>query len=127
MTHPLGSIKHLATDTLKTGITLPARVAARAYGVAKGAASVGVRAVSEKRHDTTSPWEETTVTDPTGDATAVNVVEELGLDPAPVDLPETPQPITSIDAQADPESVEVTPADVAERLSGPESRSSSAT
>lgn len=122
MTHPLGSIKDLATDTLKTGITLPARVAARAYGVAKGAASVGVRAASERRHDATAPWEEATTADPTEDVKPVNVVEELGLDPAPVDVPAEPQPITSIDAQADPESVDVTPADVAERLSGPDAR-----
>jgi len=40
----------------------------------------------------------------------VNVVEELGLDPAPVDEPE---PDNSIDAAADPDSVDATPADIA--------------
>ena len=112
MTHPLGSIKDQATDTLKTGIKLPVRVAARAYGVAKGAASVGVRVAREARQAPPSPWEEATATDPT----PVNVVEELGLDPAPVDTSHAPKPITSIDAQADPEHVEATPADVAARL-----------
>ena len=116
MTNPLGSIKDLAADTVKTGISVPTRVAARAYGVAKGAASVGVRAVTEARQGPVSPWQEATSADPT----PVNVVEELGLDPAPVDTSHAPQPLTSIDAQADPEGVEVTPADVAERLSRPE-------
>lgn len=113
MTHPLGSIKAHATDTLKTGITLPVRVAARAYGVAKGTASVGVGVVRTARQATPSPWDQATATEPT----PVNVVEELGLDPAPVDTPPAAEPITSIDAQADPEQVAVTPADVAERLS----------
>ena len=113
MTNPLGSIKGHATDTLKTGITLPVRVAARAYGVAKGAASAGGRVVREARQAPTSPWEEATTTDPT----PVNVVEELGLDPAPVDTPPAPAPLTSIDAQADADHVAATPADVAERLS----------
>ena len=115
MTHPLGSIKDLATDTLRTGVTLPARVAARAYGVAKGAASIGVRAVTEQRQQQpTSTWRDATSEPPT----PVNVVEELGLDPAPVDdTADADEPITSIDAQADPEHVEATPADVAERLS----------
>ncbi len=56
------------------------------------------------------------------DPTPVNVVEELGLDPAPVDTPASARPITSIDAQADPEHVEATPADVAERISRPDGR-----
>lgn len=43
----------------------------------------------------------------------VNVVKELGLDPAPA--PDTqPEPTTSIDAAADPDSVDATPADVAD-------------
>ena len=54
----------------------------------------------------------------------VNVVEELDLDPAPVDEVVTgePAPVTGIDAQADPDAVDVTPADLAEQLergSGP--------
>lgn len=50
----------------------------------------------------------------------VNVVEELDLDPAPVDesamVTEEPPPVTDIDAQADRDAVDVTPADVAEQL-----------
>ncbi len=108
MTHAIGSIKHLTTDTMTLGVSL----AARAYGVAKGTASVGVRAVREARQSPPSPWHEATRTEPT----PVNVVEELGLDPAPVDTPAAPTPITSIDAQADPDQVDATPADVAERI-----------
>ncbi len=52
----------------------------------------------------------------------VNVTEELGLDPSPVAKAKRPRqqaekPVTSIDAEADPTEVEVTPADVAEALS----------
>lgn len=55
----------------------------------------------------------------------VNVVEELDLDPAPADEP-TPtvpgqEPVTTIDAAADPDHVEATPADVAEAVSKNES------
>jgi len=51
----------------------------------------------------------------------VNVVEELDLDPAPVD-PDAGEPepseeaVTSIDAQADPDAVDVTPDDVAGQI-----------
>lgn len=48
----------------------------------------------------------------------VNVVEELGLDPAPVDSPaptdeSLPDPVTGIDASASRESTDASPADVA--------------
>lgn len=54
----------------------------------------------------------------------VNVVDELGLDPAPVKKPTPPRKATKapgraqtgIDAAADPGSVNVTPADLAEKL-----------
>lgn len=51
----------------------------------------------------------------------VNVVEELDLDPAPVEPdagePEPPdEAVTSIDAQADPGAVDVTPEDVAGQM-----------
>jgi hypothetical protein len=121
VTPPLGTIKDQATDTLKTGIKLPVRAAARAYGVAKGATSIGVRVARESRQapqSPQSPWDEAIATEPT----PVNVVEQLGLDPAPVDTSHAPKPITSIDAQADPGQVEATPADVAARLARPDGR-----
>jgi hypothetical protein len=50
----------------------------------------------------------------------VNVVEELDLDPAPVDDATAevadPAPVTTIDAQADPGTVDVTPADIADQV-----------
>ena len=53
----------------------------------------------------------------------VNVTEELGLDPAPVDqpsastdTPESGEPLTAIDAGADTEHVEATPADIAKAV-----------
>lgn len=60
----------------------------------------------------------TPATEPDANPTPVNVVEELGLDPAPVAdpppaSPARTTPLTSIDAAADPSDVEVTPADIA--------------
>ncbi len=45
-------------------------------------------------------------------------MEELGLDPAPVAESATggEEPVTGIDAAADPEQVDVTPADVADQV-----------
>ena len=119
MTHPLGTIKDLATGTLTYGVTVPARLAARAYGVTKGAVQVGQRvARNASRLDSTTARE--TADEPAKrDADLpqpVNVVEELGLDAAPADEPRRPAPVTSIDAQADPGQVTATPADVAERI-----------
>ena len=48
--------------------------------------------------------------------TPVNVVEELGLDAAPVEEKSTGKPATSIDAAADTGHVDVTPADVAPKV-----------
>lgn len=54
----------------------------------------------------------------------VNVTKELGLDPVPVEEPKPAKKtarqkaVTSIDAAADPSSVDVTPADVASVISG---------
>ncbi len=54
----------------------------------------------------------------------VNVTEVLGLDPAPVDKPKPAKKaarqkaVTSIDAAADSSAVDVTPADVADAISG---------
>ena len=129
-TKPLGTIKDLTTGTLSRGIMLPGRLAARAYGVARGAASIGKHVA----HDVTSrgsspgsgvaPTEATVTVEPTepvDTSEPVNVVEELGLDPAPVEESATgthpdEEPLTSIDAEADPAAVDVTPADVADQI-----------
>ncbi|HYH35523.1 MAG TPA: hypothetical protein VD814_10265 [Nocardioides sp.] len=128
-TKPLGAIKDLTTGTLGRGVTIPGRLAARAFGVAKGAASVGkhvAQDVAARRAAAPAEPEPSDTADATGPvdidvSEPVNVVEELGLDPAPVDEPEpaspaSDEPLTSIDAQADPETVDVTPADVADQI-----------
>ncbi len=126
---PLGPIKEATTGTLSKGVALPFRLAARTFGVARGAASIGWHVARDLAgRDASAP----VATEPGGtpDRTEpVNVVEELGLDPAPVDgaapAGEAEEPVTSIDAQADPDAVDVTPADVAERISSaPEPRNS---
>ena len=58
---------------------------------------------------------------PAGTPEPVNVVEELDLDPAPVDPTEADTaspdgPVTGIDSQADPDAVDVTPDEVAEQM-----------
>jgi hypothetical protein len=58
-----------------------------------------------------------------GSPEPVNVTQELGLDPAPVEKPKpakkapAKKPTTKIDAAADPSDVDVTPADVAKVVS----------
>ena len=119
MTHPLGSIKDLTTGTLAYGVTFPARLAARAYGVTKGAVQVGQRVAREASGPgARTVWKTADQPAPRGDdlPKPVNVVEELGLDAAPFDEPRGPAPVTSIDAQADPVQVTATPADVAQRI-----------
>ena len=132
-TNPLGTIKDLTTGTLSRGIMLPARLAARSFGVARGAVSVGKHVAHDVTRRGSSATAATAPTGPTEPAEAaekaqpvdtsepVNVVEELGLDPAPVDEPaggttDGDEPVTTIDAQADPEAVDVTPADVADQI-----------
>lgn len=94
-------------------ITLPARLAARGVGFARGTLSEGRRLVREA---TTPAAEGEGVT--AGHRDPVNVHDELGLDPAPPARSHTPrQPaVTGIDQQAEPGLVESTPADVAARL-----------
>ncbi len=65
-----------------------------------------------------SPAKKPAATSPKTKPEPVNVVEKLGLDPAPVEKPKpakkaAPTPTTKIDAAADPSNVDVTPADVA--------------
>ena len=111
--HPLG----LAKDVTGT-----------ATHIARGAVGLGLRAagaVGEQvfRRASDVARRAGTAIDPTPSQEPpepVNVVEELDLDPAPVDEPvassDAPEPVTGIDAQADPDTVDVTPADVAEQV-----------
>lgn len=61
-----------------------------------------------------------TLSGPISPTEPINVTEELGLDPAPVEKPKrtrrTTKPTTKIDAAADPSEVDVTPADVAKAV-----------
>lgn len=129
MSLSLSSLQHLSASTVSTAgtvITLPVRVAARALGLARGTVSVVHDRVAGPPAPGT-PWQ--TVDVPAADPTSptldtepgtVNVVEELGLDAAPVEQP-TPTPprtapVTGIDEQAEPRLVDSTPADVAARI-----------
>ncbi len=112
--NPLDLIKHVAHSGLAAGAHLArsvARIVAtdspsahRTQEPDTPAASVDTRPTAEP--DPSPPSVEIDPNRP------VNVVKELGLDPAPI--PDTrPKPTTRIDAAADPEGVEATPADVA--------------
>lgn len=130
--NPLGMIKDVAARPLK----VPARAVGATLGLAKGAASVA-RAAGAQVTRTAAGKAPAAATSQVGGRrdskeaagipkkTArrpdpVNVTEELGLDPAPVEktarskkAPRT-KPITDIDAAADPSAVDATPADLAE-------------
>ena len=149
-TNPLGKIKDLTVGTLKLPKAVTDKAVGQAKGaaatglhvadqVARGAVStVGslvqqrrgatepappVEVATEEARDDTAPDSVVEVVPDIDPDEPVNVVEELGLDPAPV---ETPKPAkkkapakkatTSIDAAADTANVDVTPADVAEKV-----------
>ncbi|GAA3518262.1 hypothetical protein [Nocardioides daeguensis] len=102
---PIGTIKRLSVAALKA----PAAVAGAAVGVAQTAVRRVQGGKAAEPTLTISPDE------------PVNVTEELGLDPAPVSKPRprttpAPPPVTDIDAQADPDHVDVTPADIADAV-----------
>ena len=101
---PIGTIKRIAVAAAKA----PAAVAGAVVGVAQTAGR-RARGDDAERSSTISPDE------------PVNVTEELGLDPAPVAKPRprttpAPPPVTGIDAQADPDHVDATPADIADAV-----------
>ena len=125
--NPLGMIKDVAVRPLAA----PARAAGATLGLAKGAASVGRTVTAQAAGKAagaatglvggrkgTEQSDRVTSTAPRPEP--VNVTEELGLDPAPVEKParskKAPRkkPVTDIDAAADPSAVDATPADVAE-------------
>lgn len=105
--NPIGMIKSVAVGSLKT----PVAIGRSTVGAAAGAVTslLGNRSAEEA---------------PAAQPEPVNVTEEAGIDPAPVAKPKAKRtkkaaskPITGIDAAADPSSVTVTPADVAEVVS----------
>ncbi|HET7721267.1 MAG TPA: hypothetical protein VFK43_14980 [Acidimicrobiales bacterium] len=121
--NPLGKIKDLTVDTLRS----PKDLAGKAVGQARGAASAGRHLAGQATKSATSltagavsklmSGRKPTVAPAAEDLpTPVNVTEELGLDPAPVEAPATDEPLTSIDAEADVSNVDVTPADVAKAV-----------
>ncbi|WP_110205314.1 hypothetical protein [Nocardioides daejeonensis] len=112
--NPLDLIKHVAHSGLAAGAHL-ARSVARIVATDSPSAhrtqepETPVPSVDPRQTVDPAPPPPAVEIDPDR---PVNVVKELGLDPAPV--PDTsPKPTTRIDAAADPESVEATPADVA--------------
>lgn len=133
-TNPLGKIKDLTIESLRS----PRTAAGRAAGQARGAAATGLAVTGQLTRTAASTALRVSGTigahvrkPPTsGHPTApdspasfpsapepVNVVEELGLDPAPVDEPADGSPSgTTIDAKAEPSTVDVTPADVAAKV-----------
>jgi hypothetical protein len=117
VSHPLGTITQLATGTVVGATRLATEVVTRTYGVTRGVVAAGAglvrTATGRDADDTVAPQAAEDSPRP------VNVTEELGLDPAPVERPREPRPVpvTEIDAQAEPGLVESTPADVAERIS----------
>jgi hypothetical protein len=117
-----GKIKDVAVQALGVAVT----AATSAFRLAKGTAAslLGKRSSSgASTHDAAeadaqpSATSTESNTDPVPDPAhpkPVNVVEKLGLDPAPFDKP---KPNTTIDAAADPSAVTATPADVAKTVS----------
>lgn len=138
--NPIGKIKDVAVETLKVPAAVAGSAVGSAVGLARSAATSlvgGGQAPEAPPVPTDVEPEPATVEPGAGDTTEdgttedgphldidpdepVNVTEELGLDPAPVAKPKprkkaAPKPVTSIDAEADPSDVDVTPADIAER------------
>ena len=148
--NPLGKVKDLTVETLK----LPTKVAGKAVGQAKGAAAAGlhvadhvtrsavttVGSLVQQRRGGASAEAPEKIEKPTAKVAdpvtvdvdpeePVNVVEELGLDAAPVEAPKKPKKkaakktpgrssaaVTTIDAAADSTEVAATPADVAKKV-----------
>lgn len=103
---PFSTLKRVAIATLKA----PAAVAGAVVGLAQTASRRARGAASAPQEAPTIPPDE-----------PVNVVEALGLDPAPATEPPArkaaaPEPVTRIDAEADPDHVDATPADIAEAV-----------
>lgn len=125
--NPLGMIKDVAVTSLKAPVT----VAGSAVGLARattGKAAGVVTSLVTAGSGTEMPkseWitDEIEVPDVTVTPTEpVNVIDELGLDPAPVEKPKparkpAKKPVTKIDAAVDSSDVDATPADIAKIVS----------
>lgn len=96
---PIPTIKRLTVAAAKA----PTAIAGAALGLAKSAVR-GAQGAADEKQPAIDPDR------------PVNVTEELGLDAAPVTRPKAPKPLTDIDAQADPDNVDVTPADIADAV-----------
>lgn len=126
--NPLGKIKDITVASLK----VPVSAAGSAVGLARATTGKAADAMTSlvgtdaepspfappaPREDRPAAEASSTPTDE-----PVNVIEELGLDPAPVTKskparkPARKKPVTKIDAAADPSHVDVTPADVAKAV-----------
>lgn len=105
--NPISTLKGIAHDVLKAPFTLAGTATRLARSV-----------IGTNKAESVPPGPEVEVSPDR----PVNVTEELGLDPSPVAKPKRPRkqpakPVTSIDAEADPSEVDVTPADVADAVS----------
>ena len=136
--NPLGKIKDLTKGAASVGMHVAGQATRTATSLTSGA--VGKLAGSGKpaapaRDETEAPTpvapEARAAEAPTrrkaptkvSATEPVNVTEELGLDPAPVAepksttaTPESNEPVTTIDAKADTDHVEATPADLAKAV-----------
>ena len=144
--NPLGKIKdltkgaasvgmHVAGQATTTAVSLTSGVVGKLVGGKKPAETAAAPAPTAPEASTQSapeparktpakkapakkaPAKKVSTTEP------VNVTEELGLDPAPVDqpaatsdAPDAGKPVTTSDAAADTEHVEATPADIAKAV-----------
>ena len=142
--NPLGKIKDLTKGAASVGIHVAGQatrtatsLTSGAVGKLAGSGKPDVPARDEAEEPTPDAPESRATEAPTKRKTPtkrkaptkvsatepVNVTEELGLDPAPVaepqgatGQPDTDEPVTSIDAKADTEHVEATPADLAKAV-----------
>lgn len=131
--NPLGKIKDITVASLK----VPVSAAGSAVGLAKATTGRAADAVTSlvgsdaepstftreaSRPDRPAAKKPTAKKPPTPTDEPVNVIDELGLDPAPVTKPKPARkpagkkPVTKIDAAADPSHVDVTPADMAKAV-----------
>jgi hypothetical protein len=107
--NPLSMMKVVAVGTVKAPVTAGRAVVGTATGAVASLLGSSRDGSDENK---SAPQPE-----------PVNVTQELGIDPAPVTKPrtrprKTAKPVTEIDAAADPSTVTVTPADVAEVVAG---------
>lgn len=133
--NPLGKIKDVASASMKAPVTVAGSAVGSAVGLAKattGRAAGVVGALvgagtQESDAPSPAPTPErppapTETASPVFPSEPVNVTEQLGLDPAPVAKPKraakkpAKKPVTKIDAAAEANDVDVTPADVADSM-----------